>query len=49
MAYLRGCGWSRSSLASWYRMSVRNVDRLLRKMEHEPLRADSSPARAKVD
>ena len=51
MAYLRGCGWSRSSLASWYRMSVRNVDRLLRKMERErePLRADSSPARAKVD
>ena len=33
MAYLRRCGWLRSSLASWYRMSVRNVDRLLRKME----------------
>ena len=33
MAYLSRCGWSRSSLASWYRMSVRNVDRLLRKME----------------
>ena len=49
MAYLSRCGWSRSSLASWYRMSVRNVDRLLRKMEREPLRADSSPARAKVD
>lgn len=35
MAYLSRCGWSRSSLASWYRMSVRNVDRLLRKMEQD--------------
>lgn len=51
MAYLSRCGWSRASLASWYGMSVRNVDRLLRKMERErePLRADSSPARSKVD
>lgn len=33
MAYLSRCGWSRASLASWYHMSVRNVDRLLRKMD----------------
>lgn len=32
MMYLSRCGWSRASLASWYGMSVRNVDRLLRKM-----------------
>ena len=49
MAYLSRCGWSRASLASWYGMSVRNVDRLLRKMGCKPLRADSSPSRAKVD
>lgn len=38
MAYLSRCGWSRASLASWYGMSVRNVDRLLRKMGCKPLK-----------
>lgn len=49
MAYLSRCGWSHSALANFYGMSVRNVDRILRRMGEKPLRADSSPARAKVD
>ena len=42
MAHCARCGWSLFELASHYGLSERTVQRILRRMPPEPLRADSS-------
>lgn len=44
MAHHARCGWSLFELASHYGLSERTVQRILRRMPPEPLRADSSAA-----
>jgi Mor family transcriptional regulator len=44
MAHYARCGWSLFELASHYGLSERTVQRILRRMPQEPLRADSSAA-----
>ena len=44
MAHYARCGWSLFELASHYGLSERTVQRILRRMPPEPLRADSSAA-----
>ena len=44
LAHHARCGWSLYELASYYGLSERSVQRILRRMPPEPLRADSSDA-----
>ena len=45
MAHYARCGWSLFELASHYGLSERTVQRILRRMPPEPLRAGISAAR----
>jgi Mor family transcriptional regulator len=44
MAHYARCGWSLFELASHYGLSERSVQRILRRMPQEPLRAEISAA-----
>lgn len=49
MVMLRRRGWSARKLAAWYGVSDRTIQRTLRKMGQEPLRADSRAAVTKTE
>lgn len=45
MAHYARCGWSLYELASYYGISERSVQRILRRMPQEPTRASQSAAK----
>ena len=49
LAHHARCGWSLYELASFYGISERSVQRILRRMPQEPPRADSSAAKRETD
>lgn len=49
LVVLRGRGWSCKKLAAWYGVSDRTIQRILRRMDQKPLRADSSAVVAQTE
>lgn len=49
LAHHARCGWSLYELASYYGISERSVQRILRRMPQEPRRASQSAAKRETD